>query len=72
LAEIGWESPEFNSLWVGYPPFPEWPAARHRVSSEVKPVIEAVVAEKLQEFLLENPGEAKTITGEIIDATRSS
>ncbi len=41
------------------------------VSSEVRPVVESVVAEKLQAFLLESPGEAKAITGKIIDAARA-
>ena len=41
------------------------------VSSEVKPVVEAAVAEKLQEFLLERPAEAKAIADKITDAARA-
>ncbi len=41
------------------------------VSSEVKPVVESVVAEKLQEFLLEHPAEAKAITAKIVEAARA-
>jgi DNA gyrase subunit B len=41
------------------------------VSSEVQPVVQEVVAAKLNEFLLENPGDAKTITGKIVDAARA-
>jgi DNA gyrase subunit B len=41
------------------------------VSSEVKPVVESIVAGKLRDFLLENPGEAKTITAKVVEAARA-
>lgn len=41
------------------------------VSSEVKPVVEAVVADKFQEFLLEHPQAAKAIVSKILEAARA-
>jgi len=41
------------------------------VSSEIKPVVESLVALELRDFLLENPVEAKTITAKVVDAARA-
>jgi len=41
------------------------------VSSEVKPTVESVVTELLQEFLIENPTESKAIIGKIVDSARA-
>jgi DNA gyrase subunit B len=41
------------------------------VSSEIKGIVESVVSEKLGEFLLENPAEARTIAQKIIEAARA-
>src|SRR5690349_9427751 len=38
------------------------------VSSEVRPVVEEIVAERLREFLDERPADARVITGKIIEA----
>ncbi|BCB25117.1 DNA gyrase subunit B [Sulfurimicrobium lacus] len=41
------------------------------VSGEVQPVVQEIVANKLAEFLLENPSDAKIITGKIVEAARA-
>ena len=41
------------------------------VSSEVQPVVAAVTSEFLEQFLLENPKEAKAIAGKIVEAARA-
>ena len=41
------------------------------VSSEVKPVVESVISDCLRDFLLENPAEARTITGKVVEAARA-
>ena len=41
------------------------------VSSEARPAVEDVVAQKLSDFLLERPLDAKVITGKIVDAARA-
>ncbi|MDH4241944.1 MAG: DNA topoisomerase (ATP-hydrolyzing) subunit B, partial [Phycisphaerae bacterium] len=41
------------------------------VSSEVRPVIEDLVAQQMSAFLLEKPNDAKTIVHKIIDAARA-
>ena len=41
------------------------------VSSEVKPIVEAAMCEKFQEFLLEQPATAKLIANKMIDAARA-
>ena len=41
------------------------------VSSEVRPAVEEIVAEKLREYLDERPADARTITAKIVDAARA-
>ncbi|WP_240096383.1 DNA topoisomerase (ATP-hydrolyzing) subunit B [Thermomonas flagellata] len=41
------------------------------VSSEVRPVVEAIVSARLEEFLQEHPNEARAIAGKIVEAARA-
>ncbi len=41
------------------------------VSSDVKPAVEATFGARLEEFLQENPNEARAIAGKIVDAARA-
>jgi DNA gyrase subunit B len=41
------------------------------VSSEIKGIVESAVGEKLEEFLLEHPQQAKAIAGKILEAARA-
>ncbi len=41
------------------------------VSSEVRPVVEEIVAEKLRQYLDERPNDARIITSKIVDAARA-
>ncbi|HET9679876.1 MAG TPA: DNA topoisomerase (ATP-hydrolyzing) subunit B [Gammaproteobacteria bacterium] len=41
------------------------------VSSEIKGIVETVMAERLAEFLLEYPQQAKTIVGKVLEAARA-
>ena len=41
------------------------------VSSEVKGIVEALLSDNLSDFLMENPGEGKSIAGKMVEAARA-
>jgi DNA gyrase subunit B len=41
------------------------------VSSEIKGIVESTLSENLNDFLLESPGDARSITGKIVEAARA-
>ncbi|HSA90774.1 MAG TPA: DNA gyrase subunit B, partial [Burkholderiales bacterium] len=41
------------------------------VSSEIRPAVEEIIAEKLREYLDERPNDARIITGKIVEAARA-
>lgn len=41
------------------------------ISSEVKPIVETIISEKLNNYLLENPNQARAIVGKMVDAARA-
>ncbi len=41
------------------------------VSSEIKGIVESIVNQKLSEFLIENPNEARAIAAKVVDAARA-
>jgi DNA gyrase subunit B len=41
------------------------------VSSEIKGIVESTLSENLHDFLLESPGDARSITGKIVEAARA-
>ncbi len=41
------------------------------VSSDVKPAVESVMADRLRDFLLENPNDARLITSKVVEAARA-
>lgn len=41
------------------------------VSSEIKGIVDSTISESLQDFLMENPTEAKAIVGKIVEAARA-
>lgn len=41
------------------------------VSSEVKPLVESILSEKVKDFLLEHPSQAKAIASKVVEAARA-